>query len=181
MNPHRSLPPCLAPGCCRSRTPRFGFSSRPSVVVGGAADAAAGAARSSCRSAATSMCCRAPAPTSPSPSAGTASSWSIRGLATMTEQVLAAIRRLQQQLDLRDQALGWRRRDAIERRRSQHRESAQADPLHHQHARASRSRGRERAAAPLGHDVHRRQRRGQHRRRERRRRDHGARERCWRG
>ena len=56
------------------------------------------------------------------------------GRAQMTDQVLAAIRQLQRELDLRDTAARQRRRDAVERREPQQRAAGQADSLHHQHA-----------------------------------------------
>ena len=70
------------------------------------------------------------------------------GRAQMTDQVLAAIRQLQSELDLRDTAARQRRRDALERGEPQHRAAGQADSLHHQHQRRSRSRRRQREDPP---------------------------------
>ena len=98
------------------------------------------------------------------------------GLPQMSDAVLAAISALQSQLDLRERPPGFRRGNTLKRRRPPGRGAGQADSLHHQHARPSRSRWRQREASTRGANVRRWKCRAGRERRRARCRHPGARE-----
>ena len=97
--------------------------------------------------------------------APTARCWSTPARADMSDAVLAAIRQLQKESRQRRSAVhsGAETR-SIAPDAARHAGASQADPLHRQHARASRSYRRQREDRPRRPDDHRRQRRRRHRR-----------------